>query len=134
MKTYAAELLAAAGIDRRLLAEALPRVDPGQVPVWVAGPCFTAFWVRSVAAVSMPWGIYLRPAVAAGSQAALAPLVVHELAHIDQWRRLGARRWVVSYLGDYLRGRLSGRPHQQAYRGIGLEVDARAAARQVIGS
>ena len=79
--------------------------------------------------MAVPWGIYLDPAVAARPLAELGPLIVHELTHIDQWRRLGPIGWGRAYLGDYLRGRRGGLAHHEAYRAIGLEREARRVAR-----
>jgi hypothetical protein len=51
-------------------------------------------------------------------------LLRHELVHVRQWRELGAIRFLVRYLGDYLRWRLRGYGHWAAYRRIPLEVEA----------
>jgi len=124
----AAEALAASGIDREAMAETLPRVDPSTVPVYRAARWFRLFWSKGISAVALPWGIYLHPDVAARSLDTLGRLIVHELTHIEQWRRLGPIGWARSYLGDYLSGRRSGLAHFEAYRTIGLEVEARATA------
>ena len=131
MRFSAAEALAASGIDRGLVAEELPRVDPSRVPVWAAARLFRAVWARGITAVAMPWGIYLHPDRIAEPLDSLGPLIVHELTHIDQWRRLGPIGWARAYLGDYVRSRRAGSAHQEAYRTIGLEVEAREVARRV---
>lgn len=51
-------------------------------------------------------------------------LLQHELVHVEQWRRLGAFGFLVRYLGSYARWRLRGHGHWDAYRRIGLEVEA----------
>lgn len=56
---------------------------------------------------------------------------MHELMHIEQWRRLGAFRHVTQYLGDYLRHRYGGFGHWKAYRAIRLEEEARDIAARV---
>jgi hypothetical protein len=56
-------------------------------------------------------------------------LLRHELAHVGQWRRLGAARFLRRYLGSYLRWRLRGHRHGGAYRRIPLEVEAEWHAR-----
>jgi hypothetical protein len=124
----AAEAVDAAGIDRTRLAEALPRVDPSRVPVWSAAWWFRMFWAKGITAIALPWGIYLHPRRLEAPPGDLGPLIVHELAHIEQWRRLGLVGWLRSYLGDYLRGRRGGSAHHEAYRSIGLEVEARDVA------
>jgi hypothetical protein len=58
-------------------------------------------------------------------------LLRHELVHVRQWRELGARRFLASYVGAYLRWRLRGYPHWAAYRRIPLEVEAEWESRVV---
>ena len=55
-------------------------------------------------------------------------LIAHELVHVRQWRELGAVRFLVRYLGAYVRGRWHGLGHQGAYEAIPLEAEARALA------
>ncbi|MHB8671928.1 MAG: hypothetical protein ACYDAD_15430 [Acidimicrobiales bacterium] len=55
-------------------------------------------------------------------------LLAHEAVHVRQWRELGPVRFLVSYLGAYLRWRARGCGHAEAYRRIPLEVEAYAAA------
>ena len=57
-------------------------------------------------------------------------LIAHELVHVRQWRELGALRFLVRYLGAYMRSRSGGLSHQAAYEAIPLEVEARALARR----
>lgn len=133
MRFSAAEAADAAGIDRSLLAETLPRVDPSRVPVWAAASWFRLFWARGITAVALPWGIYVHPDRLDEPPDRLGALIVHELTHIEQWRRLGPIGWVRSYLGDYLQGRRGGLSHHEAYRGIGLEVEARDIAGRIAG-
>ena len=54
-----------------------------------------------------------------------AGLLAHELVHVQQWRELGAPRFLVRYLGAYVRGRARGLGHWDAYRAIPLEAEAR---------
>jgi hypothetical protein len=53
-------------------------------------------------------------------------LVGHELVHVRQWRELGPARFLWRYLGAYLRARLRGLRHRDAYAAIPLEQEARA--------
>ena len=129
MRFSAAQAIEAAAIDEAALTAALPRVDPSRVPVWQAAGWFRFFWARGISAMAMPWGIYLAPDVIARPLADLGPLIVHELTHLEQWRRLGPIGWARAYLGDYLRGRRSGLRHHAAYRAVGLEAEARRVAR-----
>jgi len=129
----AADLLRASGIDPDDLRELMPRVDPAAVRVQVASPTFRRFWVKGIAAVALPTGVYVQPAIMDRLRTGAEPertgrLIVHELMHIEQWRRLGAIRHLRQYVGDYLKGRYRRLGHWEAYRGIRLEVEARAAA------
>ena len=56
-------------------------------------------------------------------------LLRHELVHVDQWRRLGVLGFVRRYLWAYLRWRVHGYCHLDAYRRIPLEVEAEWQAR-----
>ena len=53
-----------------------------------------------------------------------ARLLRHELVHVEQWRRLGFVGFLVRYVGSYLRWRLRGHGHWDAYRHIPLEIEA----------
>ncbi len=52
-------------------------------------------------------------------------LLAHELVHVQQWRELGAPRFLYRYVGAYFRGRASGLGHWDAYRAIPFEAEAR---------
>lgn len=130
MKTTAGEVLARAGIDAVRLARDLPNIDVAGVPIRSARRWFRLFWAPWVTALALPWGIYLHPSHFERGLDSLGPLVVHELTHLDQWRRLGARGWAVEYIGSYRRGRKAGLDRQAAYRAIPLEEEARELARR----
>ena len=53
-----------------------------------------------------------------------AHLLRHELVHVRQWRELGVARFLAMYLSSYLRWRLRGYGHHDAYRRIPLEIEA----------
>ena len=133
------DILRAAGIDPATLHEVMPRVDPATIKVKVASPLFRRFWAKGIAAVAMPFGIFVQPAVMerfrTGSESERSGrLIVHELMHIEQWRRLGMFRHITQYVGDYLRNRFQGFGHWESYRAIRLEEEARdVAARVEIG-
>lgn len=61
-------------------------------------------------------------------------LMRHELVHVEQWRRLGAVRFLAAYLGAYLGWRVRGYPHWAAYRRIPLEIEADWQARREDGA
>jgi hypothetical protein len=64
-----------------------------------------------------------------GSSAGRA-LLAHELAHVEQYARLGAARFLRRYFADYFRARARGLSHARAYAAIAFEREAedRAAA------
>ncbi len=75
--------------------------------------------------------ITLGPLVIVRRRAADDPhLLRHELVHVEQWRRLGVLRFLVRYLGSYLRWRLRAHDHHSAYLRIPLEVEAEWQARR----
>ena len=132
----ASEIVTAGGVDLDTLRLVLPRVDPHRVRVWVAPRLFRLLWGKRIAAVAMAWGIYVRPHVMARFVAGQEPdrnalLIVHELTHIEQRRRLGPIRHSVQYVADYVRGLLAERSLHGAYREIRLEVEARQTARLI---
>jgi hypothetical protein len=57
-------------------------------------------------------------------------LMRHEREHVRQWRELGVARFLVRYLGAYLRWRRRGYGHRGAYLRIPLEVEAEWVARR----
>lgn len=63
-----------------------------------------------------------------GDERRLLRLLIHELVHVRQWRRLGPVGFPVRYLGDYAVHRLRGLDHHAAYLAIPAEVEARQVA------
>lgn len=51
-------------------------------------------------------------------------LLAHELVHVRQFIDLGPIRFLTKYIGSYIKGRLDGRGHMDAYRRIPLEIEA----------
>jgi hypothetical protein len=79
-----------------------------------------AWLTRGVAGMTLGRWILLRR-----DHADDADLVGHELVHVRQWREQGAARFLVRYLGEYLRLRRAGLAHWPAYRAISFEAEAR---------
>ena len=52
-------------------------------------------------------------------------LIEHELVHVRQFREQGKVRFLLGYLGRYVRLRLDGWPHLAAYRRLPAEIEAR---------
>ena len=53
-----------------------------------------------------------------------ARLLRHEEVHVRQYQQRGALRFLLAYVGEYLRWRLRGYPHWSAYRRISFEIEA----------
>jgi hypothetical protein len=86
---------------------------------WVGGPV-----PPGAAAITLGPLVIVRPRAAGDVR-----LLRHELVHVEQWRELGALRFLRRYLGAYCRWRLRCHPHRAAYRRIPLEVEAEWRAR-----
>ena len=132
----ASDLLRASGIDPDSLRLLMPHVDPAGVRVRVASPLFRRIWAKGIAAVTLPNGVFVQPAIMERIRTGAEParngnLLVHELMHVEQWRRLGAVRHTTQYVGDYLKGRWRRLGHWESYRAIRLEVEAREAAASI---
>jgi len=50
----------------------------------------------------------------------------HEMAHVEQIQSIGFVKFYLSYLGIYIRLRLAGKNHIDAYKGIPYEIEAYA--------
>ncbi len=120
--------LAQAGIDSRTVPVVTGLVSLDGVVVLAAPRLMQLVWIGPVRAMTVRRRIYIAPAVLAGDPAVLGRLIVHELIHVRQWLESGALRFLLRYVGDYLRGRISGRSHQDAYSAIRYEAEARAIA------
>lgn len=56
-------------------------------------------------------------------------LLAHELTHVRQYGRYGMAAFLGRYLGEYLRARLAGAPHAEAYHRISFEREAESTSR-----
>lgn len=74
---------------------------------------------RGAAAITLGRLVVVRARAAADER-----LLRHELVHVEQWRRLGAFRFLARYLRAYAIWRFRGLGHAGAYRHIPLEVEA----------
>jgi hypothetical protein len=129
----AGDVLVASGIDVDRVRAALPRVDPSGVPVRPAPRWLRLVWGKGIVAFTAPWAIYVHPATLGVGLDRIGGLIVHELVHAEQWRRLGWIRQAAGYVGAYLKGRLKGMRHGAAYRAIPQEVEAREVAAGLMG-
>ncbi len=133
----AKEGLAVTGVDEQWLARVLPRIDPARIVVREAPGWFMRFWAKGIVAVALPWGIYLAPAMMDRYESGAEPLrlgqlLVHELTHIEQVKRKGVVVHGVTYVWDYLKGRLARKGHWESYRSVRHEVEARGVAKLVM--
>lgn len=84
-------------------------------------------------AITIGYTVFIRSdiinAVAAG---AMPELTAHELVHVRQWREQGAVRFLWRYVSEYLRLRMLGLGHDDAYRRIGAEWAAYAEAANIV--
>jgi len=80
-------------------------------------------WRGQFAAITLPWSIYVRGSVTASPE--FGGVLLHELVHAEQWRRLGIVGFLRTYLTQYLQGRWKGQSHLDAYAAISLEAEAR---------
>ena len=129
----AGEALVSSGIDPAAVRRELPTVEPYAVRIRVAPRWFRRMWASRIAAVTLPWAVYVtEPVFARLRQGAeperMGPLVVHELTHHSQYATRGFVVALVHYAADYLRGRLNHLGHWAAYRNVRLEVEARKVA------
>jgi|GEM_PF-1523288 len=95
------------------------------VAVRIAPRWLSRTWGRGVAAMALPRTVYLSgESMDRAMSGRAGTLLVHEAAHIDQWRRFGPMGFLIRYLGDYFKGRAVGLPHPVAYRAIRFERQA----------
>ncbi len=94
--------------------------------------------VLGISAITLGSRVLVAPALVSrqaeeGALSLPAALVVHEAAHVLQYRSEGALRFLAGYVRDYLAGLREGRgfdaaARHAAYRAIPAECAARAAA------
>lgn len=82
--------------------------------LWIGAPV-----PPGAAAMTLGRHILIRPRAVGDER-----LLRHELVHVRQFRELGAVRFFGQYLAAYLRGRVRGYGHWDAYLRIPLEVEA----------
>jgi hypothetical protein len=113
------------GGDPVAIASRAGLTDIDRVAIRSAPGWMVRMWRGNIAAMTLPWAIYVRRDVLGGDPSPLSKLVEHELVHVRQWQQLGTMRFIGRYLRDYLMGRKKGLSHNQAYLAISLEREAR---------
>ena len=121
----AALLLARADLDTPEVRAALHPASPEEVQVWPAGPLMRRLWRKGIAATTLGSWVFIDPKVLRRDPQVVGKLIIHELVHVRQFSELGLVGFFRRYLSDYLRARLRGLDHREAYLQIDLEVEAR---------
>jgi hypothetical protein len=119
-------ILGQAGIDSRTVSVVTGLSDLDSVVVRAAPRWMRLLWIGPVRAMTVWRRIFVVPELLTGDPAVLGRLVVHELVHVRQWIESGPLRFLLRYVGDYVRGRIGGRSHSDAYMAIRYEAEARA--------
>lgn len=121
----AGHILAQAGLDSEKLRSELHPVRPEEVNVWPASRYVRALWRSGISGVTIWKLVLVDPDLMRGDVQRLGRLVIHELVHVRQFAEQGYVRFTARYLFEYISGRLRGEPHDDAYRGIKAEAEAR---------
>lgn len=109
------------------IANGLEAANPAYegVSVAIAPALLRRIWIGPVKAMSLPRRIYVTQEIFDKIIAGNARrLLAHESAHIEQWKQYGRVGFLARYLTDYVRNRLRGLPHTEAYRAIPFEKEA----------
>lgn len=114
-------MLAAAGLDPVVVMGLTGLVDLTEIEVRPAPSWMERFWIGQVVAMTVMSRIWMRSDLAASPPPSL---LVHELVHVRQWRTEGFIRFLLTYASDYLRARLRGATHVEAYGSIRYEAEA----------
>ena len=126
-------ILAARGLSTEAVSQITGVEELDAVPVRPAPGWMRAIWTRGTAALTLPWAIYVDPARL--TDPGIGVLLLHELVHVRQWRRVGSVRFLWTYLRDYVSARRRGLDHDAAYQRIRFEKEARVAvARYLAGA
>ncbi len=105
-------------------------VDTGDLDLSEVSVRMMPHWMQialgtSVAAITLGNSVFVAQdtyeSVVSGKNQAL---LIHELVHVDQWRREGSATFLSRYATEYVRNRMIGLDHRTAYRSIGFEIAA----------
>lgn len=105
-------------------------VTPESVLVVSAPAILKRVWGRDTGAMTVGNRVFVDPALLERGGRELTALLRHELVHARQWQEMGSRRFLASYLRQYLVARITGADHRSAYLAIDAEVEARSLARE----
>lgn len=129
----AGRALSAAGLDTDEVRLALHPVHPESVNLYSASSFLRALWPEGIRAMTLWRWVLIDPALLEGDPKRLGRLALHELLHLRQIAELGWGRFLWRYSTDYLGGRRRGIGHQEAYRQIVFEREARETTARLEG-
>lgn len=121
----AGRILRRSGLDTPELRSELSPVDPDRVNVWPASRWLRKLWRPGINGVTQWRWVFVEPDLLRGPVDRLARTVLHELVHVRQFTEKGYLRFMLGYVGHYLRSRLGGTGHREAYLNNPAEVEAR---------
>lgn len=121
----AARILERSSYDLDEVRALVSPVEPEAVNVWPASRWLRMMWRPGISGVAQWRWIFVRPDLLSGDPDRLARLVIHELVHVRQFADQRYVPFMARYVRDYLRCRLSGMDHRDAYLTIPAEVEAR---------
>lgn len=121
----AGRILREAGLDTQELRRELAPVDPDAVNVWPASRWLRMLWRPGIRGVTQWKWVFVDPELLRGDVEPLARTVLHELVHVRQFAEQGYLRFMLGYVGDYVRARLGGVAHREAYLDNPAEKEAR---------
>lgn len=125
------EALEAAGVSIEAFRQVAPGVDPDRLLVREAHPRFQRLLFEH-GAFAFPYVIYMHTNWYTRSRAELAPLAIRSALLVSAWRNEGYIRYALASVGDYLRQRLEGRSHGDAWNSIRFEESAVAEATRLL--
>lgn len=115
---------------KRILQPYFAELDLDRIRVYSRIPWYV---IARPAGYTNRYRIYLDRESLCGDPLELFALLSHELEHARQYQKYGKWRFRFLYLFSYLKKRLRGLTHTQAYRNIEFEVEARDTESRVIG-
>lgn len=121
----AGRILRETGLYTDELRVTLHPLEPDEINVWPASRYLRALWRAGIRGVTIRRLVLVDPELFESDRRRLARLVIHELVHVRQFSDQGYLSFMTRYIGDYLRGRLRGMGHRDAYLEIPAEVEAR---------
>ncbi|MDH3426221.1 MAG: hypothetical protein OEM22_06070 [Acidimicrobiia bacterium] len=131
MTTTASDFLSRGGVSLAAIGDALPNVDSDRVLVRPVPWWLRILWRPWVQGMATSSKIYIRAHRLAHPERSTS-LVVHELVHIAQWRRLGRLRFGTRYVREAISGLIRFRNSRKAHDNISFEIEADLITDQIL--